>query len=94
MPTGEVGAIRGAASGEDPWSSLDRGWAVRTDPGAWAWHGWEETKHLEKCEGRHTHGISKGPIPEYLKQTFPKGGMLAGLGADAHLHACSLARWV
>lgn len=36
----------------------------------------------------------KGPIPECLKQTFPKGGMLAGLAADAHLCACSLAEWV
>lgn len=55
VPTGEVGAIRGAALGDDLWLSLDRGWAVRTDPGAWAWQAGEETKPMWKCGGWHAH---------------------------------------
>lgn len=67
VPTGEVGAIKGAASGEDPRPSLNRGWAVRTDPGARAWHGGEETKWRPArpwyIQGSHTQ-VFKADIPK------------------------------
>lgn len=87
MLTGAAGAIRGAAAGQ----VMSR---VGIDPGDRERHGREEEQHMQRCGGWNTHGVLNGPMPYYLKQKFPKGGMLAGPGADAHLHAYSLAGWV
>lgn len=67
---------------------------IRIDPGDRERHGKEEEQHMQRCRGWDTRGNLKGPMPYCLKQKFPKGGTLAGPGADAHLHACSLAGWV